>query len=315
MAPILIIIAGPTAVGKTACAIWLAQRLATEIISADSMQIYQAMDIGTAKPTLAERQQAPHHLIDLVKPDQPFSVADYQQRFDQIVAGLHSQGQIPLVVGGTGLYIRAATQGFALDNPAKANPALRAELQAQAAAAGPESLYRQLLKVDPQTTARLHPNDLRRVIRALEVYLTTGIPISRLQTKDTLRYRMIYLLFNRDRAELYHRINARVDRMLVDGLIDEVAALRAQGYPASLRPMQSLGYKQINQLLDGQISLEAAVDTIKQKTRNYAKRQLTWFHREPVDWEVNLSRGAQEFYPEILRNLEGRLKTLSNLYK
>jgi tRNA dimethylallyltransferase len=313
MTPILIIIAGPTAVGKSAFAIWLAQRLETEIISADSMQIYQTMDIGTAKPTLAERQQTSHHLIDLVKPDQPFSVADYQQKFDQVAAKLHSRGQIPLVVGGTGLYIRAVTQGFGLDNPAKADPALRAELQARAATVGPENLYQQLLKVDPQTAVRLHPNDLHRVIRALEVYLTTGIPISRLQTKDSLRYRMIYLLLKRDRGELYQRIDTRVDQMLTDGLIDEVTALRAQGYPASLHPMQSLGYKQINQLLDGQISFETAVTIIKQKTRNYAKRQLTWFHREPVDWEVNLSRGDQEFYPEILHKLEGRLKTLSNL--
>jgi tRNA dimethylallyltransferase len=308
----IIIIAGPTAVGKTTLAIWLAQRLNTEIISADSMQVYRTMNIGTAKPTWAEQQQVVHHLIDLVEPDQAFSVADYQENFNQTVASFNTRHKIPLVVGGTGLYLRASIQGYALDNPAEAHHELRAELAAQAAAAGNDCLYQQLTQVDPAAAAQIHPNDLRRIIRALEVYLTTGIPISRFQTKDTARFQTIYLLLNRDRAELYHRIEARVDQMLEQGLTDEVIKLRKQGYAADLKPMQSLGYKQINQYLDAQISLAEATDTIKQKTRNYAKRQLTWFKRESLDWELNLSGKDMEFYPKILHYLEGRLSKLSN---
>jgi tRNA dimethylallyltransferase len=309
----IIIIAGPTAVGKTAFAIWLAQQLHTAIISADSMQVYRAMDIGTAKPTWAEQQQVTHHLIDLVEPDQAFSVANYQEKFNQTVALFNTQHQIPLVVGGTGLYIRASIQGYALDNPAEAHHDLRAALTAQAAATGNDSLYQQLMQVDPVAAAQIHPNDLHRLIRALEVYLTTGIPISRLQTKDMARFRTIYLLLNRDRAELYHRIEIRVEQMLEQGLVDEVIKLRKQGYAADLKPMQSLGYKQINQYLDAQISLAEAAKLIKQKTRNYAKRQLTWFKHEPLDRELNLSGKDVQFYPEILHYLEGRLSELSNL--
>jgi tRNA dimethylallyltransferase len=309
----IIIVAGPTAVGKTALAIWLAQKLQTEIISADSMQVYQMMDIGTAKPSPAEQKLATHHLIDLAPPDQIFSVADYQEKFNQTVAAFNTRRQIPLVVGGTGLYIRACLQGYALDNPAAAQPELRSKLAVWAATEGNEALYQQLKQIDPGAAAKIHPNDLRRIIRALEVYLTIGIPISKLQTKDTNRFRTIYLLLNRNRAELYQRIETRVDQMLRQGLIDEVNMLRKRGYAADLKPMQSLGYKQINQYLDARLSLAEATELIKQKTRNYAKRQLTWFKREPLDCELNLSVADQEFYPEILHYLEGRLNALSNL--
>jgi tRNA dimethylallyltransferase len=309
----IIIIAGPTAVGKTALAIQLAKQLNTEIISADSMQVYQIMDIGTAKPTLAEQQQAVHHLIDLVKPDQPFSVADYQEKFNKTVADLNTRNKIPLVSGGTGLYLRACLQGYALNNPAAAHPELRAELAARAASHGNADLYQQLTQVDPTAATQIHPNDLRRIIRALEVYLTTGLPISRLQTKAAAGFPTIYLLLNRDRAELYHRIDTRVDRMFDAGLVEEVIKLRKLGYTADLKPMQSLGYKYLNQYLDGQVSLSEAAQAIKQKTRNYAKRQLTWFKREPFDRELNLSGKDQEFYPEILQYIEGRLSKLSNL--
>ncbi|MGD8401568.1 MAG: tRNA (adenosine(37)-N6)-dimethylallyltransferase MiaA [Bacillota bacterium] len=309
----MIIIAGPTAVGKTALAIWLAQQLNTEIISADSMQVYQAMDIGTAKPTPTEQLKVAHHLIDLVKPDQPFSVADYQEKFVKTVADLNIRHKIPLVVGGTGLYLRACLQGYALDNSAAAHPELRAELAARAATHGNSDLYQQLTQVDPIAATQIHPNDLRRIIRALEVYLTTGVPISRLATKDAARFQTVYLWLNRHRAELYRRIETRVDRMLEAGLVEEVIKLRKEGYAAACKPMQSLGYKQINQYLDGQVSLAEATRTIKQKTRNYAKRQLTWFKREPYDRELNLSGKDREFYPEILRYIEGRLSKLSNL--
>ncbi|HYH03426.1 MAG TPA: tRNA (adenosine(37)-N6)-dimethylallyltransferase MiaA [Bacillota bacterium] len=308
----IIVIAGPTAVGKTALALWLARQLDTEIISADSMQVYCWMDIGTAKPSQGEQQQVRHHLIDLVNPDQPFSVADYQCLFNETVDNLVAQGKVPLVVGGTGLYIRACTQSFSLDNPAEANPEIRARLTGLAQSEGTTALHQQLIDVDPDAAAAIHPNDLRRIIRALEVFLTTGIPISQIQKKDDSRFETIYILLNRERPELYHRIEVRVDEMLATGLVAEVKALRDAGYTRDLKPMQSLGYKQINDFLDQHCSFDQAVADIKQKTRNYAKRQLTWFNREPLDLKINLSGKTEEFYPEILRFIEGRLSQTSN---
>lgn len=310
----IIIIAGPTAVGKTALALWLAQQLDTEIISADSMQVYRFMDIGTAKPSPAEQQLVRHHLIDIVTPDQSFSVADYQSLFAQTVDELVARGKVPLVAGGTGLYIRACTQGFTLDNPAQANPELRTRLAEQAEREGSVSLHRWLTEVDPAAAATIHPNDLRRIIRALEVFITTGIPISQIQKKDESRYETIYIFLNRDRQELYHRIEVRVDEMLAMGLVSEVKALRDAGYSRKLKSMQSLGYKQINDYLDQLCSFDQAVADMKQKTRNYAKRQLTWFNREPLNLKINLSGKNEEFYPEILRYIEGRLNRMSNRF-
>jgi tRNA dimethylallyltransferase len=311
MLPILVI-AGPTAVGKTDFAIRLASQLNTEIISADSMQIYQYMDIGTAKPTLAEQTAVPHHLIDIVPPDREFSVADYQQRFNAQVAEFNRRQQLPLVVGGTGLYIRACVQSYTLDNPANADPRLRRRLTEQADREGNAVLFRQLAAVDPEAAARIHPNDQRRVIRALEVFLTTGVPISQLQKKNPARFSTVYLLLERERAELYSRIESRVDRMMADGLEEEVAALVNRGYGYDLKAMQSLGYKQVGDYLQNRCTREEAVAAIKQKTRNYAKRQLTWFHREPLDLTVDLTGKNKQFYREIFRSIEGRLRQTSN---
>jgi tRNA dimethylallyltransferase len=305
----LIVITGPTAVGKTDLAIWLAERLNGEIISADSMQVYKYMDIGTAKPTLEEQQRVKHHLIDIVKPSEDFSVADYRVLFDQTVSSLNGQGKIPLMVGGTGLYIRACLRSFSFIDPG-ADPELRHKLREQATDAGPGFLHQRLQQVDPEAAARIHPNDNHRIIRALEVYLHTGTPFSLIRSKQeiALKYPLIYVFLDRDRAELYQRIEVRVDSMLKQGLVLEVKELLKQGFSSNLKAMQSLGYQQINEYIENKISLEQATELIKQKTRNYAKRQLTWFRKEPVDLWINISGPSEEFFGEILNYIEGRLK-------
>ncbi len=304
----LIILAGPTAVGKTEVSLKLAEHINAEIVSADSMQVYKRMDIGTAKPSREERQAVPHHLIDLVEPDEDFSVADYQRHFQQTVASIYTRGKLPLLTGGTGLYIRACIQGFDLE-PGSPIPGLRQELKEQAEEYGPLYLYQRLVEVDPEAAAKIHPNDHRRVIRALEVFFSTGAPISRLQQNRShnFEYKLIYLFLNRDRSELYQRIELRVDRMIAEGLVEEVQSLLKNGFSSKLKPMQSLGYKQIGCYLEQKCSLEDATATIKQETRRYAKRQLTWFRKEPIDFMINISGGSQEFFGDILNYIEGRL--------
>jgi tRNA dimethylallyltransferase len=306
----LIVIAGPTAVGKTEFAIWLSGQLNAEIISADSMQVYKYMDIGTAKPSPLEQRLVKHYLIDVVEPDQEFSVADYKSLFDQTVRMIQSAGKLPIMVGGSGLYIRACTQSFFFEDPGGADWELRNSLKAQAQEHGVQCLYQQLEKVDAIAASRIHPNDLRRIIRALEVYQSTGIPISRLQAERNpdSQYQTIYIFIDRDRSELYQRIEARVDLMIEQNLIGEVESLLKRGYSPDLKPMQSLGYKQINEYFQRIYPLEEAVNRIKQLTRNYAKRQLTWFRKEPVDFWVNISSNKQEFFGVILNYIRGRLK-------
>ncbi len=306
----LIVIAGPTAVGKTDLAIRLAKSLNSEIISADSMQVYKYMDIGTAKPTLEEQFMVRHHLIDIVEPNQDFSVADYQKLFNQVVSKLHGKGKIPVVVGGTGLYIRACLRAFSFTDPG-ADQELRQNLREQALKSeGTHCLYEQLKKVDSVTAERIHPNDHHRIIRALEVYLRTGIPFSEIPKNQPVndKYQTIYLFLDRNRDELYQRIEKRVDSMLEQGLVEEVEGLLKQGFSPELKAMQSLGYQQINQYLKSIISFEEAQKLMKQKTCNYAKRQLTWFRKEPIDRWVNISGKNEEFFGEILNYIEGRIK-------
>jgi tRNA dimethylallyltransferase len=304
----LIILAGPTAVGKTELSIKLAQHLKAEIISADSMQVYKRMDIGTAKPSREEREAVPHHLIDLVEPDQDFSVADYQRCFEQTVASIYSKGKLPLLTGGTGLYIRACIQGYNLE-PGEPLPDLRRKLKEEAERFGSSYIYQKLVKVDPVAAAKIHPNDLRRVIRSLEVFKNTGVPISQLPQKRNsgYEYNAIYLFLNRERDELYRRIELRAERMVSEGLVEEVHDLLNNGFSSQLKPMQSLGYKQICSYLQGEVSLEEAIASIKQETRRYAKRQLTWFRKEPIDYLINISGDSQEFFGVILNYIEGRL--------
>ena len=304
----LIILAGPTAVGKTELSLKLAQRINGEIVSADSMQVYKRMDIGTAKPSREERGNVPHHLIDLVEPDRDFSVADYKRYFGPTVASIYAKGKLPLMTGGTGLYIRACTQAFNLE-PGEPHPALRQELKEQAGQFGPEYIHQKLAKVDPQAASKIHPNDIRRVIRALEIYQITGQPISELQQKRSpgSKYNLIYLFLNREREELYRRIELRVEQMISAGFVEEVRSLLESGLSPQLKSMQSLGYKQLCNYLQGTVSLDQAVASIKQETRHYAKRQLTWFRREPVDYTINISGDLQEYFGDILNYIEGRL--------
>ena len=282
----LIIILGPTAAGKTALAVQLAENFAGEIINADSMQIYRGMDIGTAKPDQSLLQRVPHHLLGIVEPDQPFSAADFRVKAETAVRDIHNRGKRVIVVGGTGLYIKALTKGL-IDYP-EGNETIREELAAIAKDAGRDELHRQLNLVDPVTAAKLHPNDQVRIIRALEVFRMTGCPISVHREKHAFQntgFRCLKLGITIDRAELYRRIDNRVDWMIQHGFIEEVQTLLANGYASHLKPMRSLGYRQICAYLAGEYSLVEAIRLIKRDTRHYAKRQLTWFKKDlEIKW-------------------------------
>ena len=286
MRPILVIV-GPTAVGKTGLAIRVAKQVDGEIISADSMQVYKGLDIGTAKPTEAERQGVPHHLLDVVAVDQEFSVADYQLMVEDILMDLAKRGKTPILTGGTGLYIRAVLEGFVFDSQGK-DDVLRARLQEVAESQGNIALHRRLAVVDPDTAKRLHPNDRRRVIRALEIYHTTGQPLSQhLDAQKQLepRHQAVKFGLARNRPRLYQRIDARVDQMIEAGLLDEVKNLLEQGLAEGATAMQALGYKELVGYLRGEYDLAEAIRLLKRDTRRYAKRQLTWFRRdEEIIW-------------------------------
>ncbi len=313
MAP-LIVLVGPTAVGKTELAVNLALHFGAAIISADSMQVYRGMDIGTAKPTEAERKGVPHYLIDLVHPDQPFTVVDYQERYNQVKSRLDREGIMPILTGGTGLYIRAVTQGFIFPDPPP-DPELRAALREEAEVKGRTAVYQHLAELDPAAARKIHPHDLKRTLRALEVIMVSGRPFSEQQqaARRELTPDIIYIGLTRSRAELYERINLRVDRMIAAGLQEEVATLLAEGYGPELPAMQGLGYKELIPVVRGEKSLPEAVTELKKKTRHYAKRQETWFRREPVEKWFRLSPGEEDIcYKKILQYLEGRINQVSN---
>lgn len=274
-----IVLVGPTATGKTAAAITLAQRLNGEIVNADSMQVYRGMDIGTAKPTWEERQQAVFHLLDLITPDQPFSVSAWKTLAEAAIADIARRGKRPIVCGGTGLYVRALLDDWSLAETPPA-PGLREALREELERRGAPALHAQLVKVDPESASRLHPNDSVRILRALEVYRLTGQTISDYQERDkrlaTARP-AIRLGLTMERLELYARIEARVDTMLDMGFVDEVRRLLDKGYAPTLSPLKSLGYKEIVALLQGELDAATTCATIKQNTRRFAKRQQTWF--------------------------------------
>ncbi|HZO87106.1 MAG TPA: tRNA (adenosine(37)-N6)-dimethylallyltransferase MiaA [Chthonomonadaceae bacterium] len=277
-----IVLVGPTATGKTAAAVELAERIGGEIINADSMQVYRGMDIGTAKPTPEERARVRFHLLDVVTPDQPFSVAEWKERAEAALAEIATRDRWPILCGGTGLYLRALLDDWTLaETPA--DPALREQLRAEVAHLGAPALHGRLCTVDPATAARLHPNDAVRIVRALEVYHATGVPISEHQARDRAArpprpaFRLGLTL---PRPQLYARIDARVEAMLAAGLEAEVRGLLAQGVSPALSPLRSLGYKEMAAFLRGEIDRATAIERIKQETRRYAKRQLTWFRAE-----------------------------------
>lgn len=277
----LVIILGPTTVGKSELAIELAQKFSLEIINADSMQLYRGMDIGSAKPSLEERKLVTHHLIDIKDPAEEFSAAQFKNEARKVIFSRAQAGKLLLVVGGTGFYIRALTKG--LFSAPSADLKLREKLKEKERTQGKWYLYKELEKVDPEAASTIHPNDTFRIIRALEVWYLTGDPISQQQKKHQFKHSYFNLLkigVIRDRKEIYHRIEQRVDNMIKDGLVNEVKRLLRRGYPPTIKPFQSLGYKQILSYLQGDLSLDEAVSSIKRNTKRYAKRQLTWFRKD-----------------------------------
>jgi tRNA dimethylallyltransferase len=299
----VIILLGPTAVGKTGLSLLLAKALKTEIISADSMLIYRHMDIGTAKPSLHELKEAKHHLIDILSPDEPFSAGLFRENAVKIINELHSKDKIPLIVGGTGLYIRTLTQGL-FDGPS-ADWSLREELEQEEKTEGKGHLYKRLQKLDPEAAEKIKPNDIRRTIRALEVSLQEQ-KISEHQKCSTQPepYNFIKIGLTRERRELYDIIEGRVDRMMEAGLLKETEELLKM--KPHRTPLQALGYKEMARHLDGEITLDEAVELLKKRTRNYAKRQMTWFRKEPgITWvDISGIMNAEKAFDKMINEVE-----------
>ncbi|MFC6456814.1 tRNA (adenosine(37)-N6)-dimethylallyltransferase MiaA [Paenibacillus vulneris] len=284
--PGLLVLVGPTAVGKTKLSIRLASEYGAEIISGDSMQVYRGMDIGTAKVTPEEQMGVPHHLIDIHDPDYPFSVAEFQERSRKLITEIHDRGRLPFMVGGTGLYVESVCYDYQFSESGS-DEEYREEQRLYAEKHGNEALWERLREVDPETAERLHPNDQRRIIRALEVFHLTGERLSeqlKVQKKQS-PYELCIIGLTMDRALLYKRIEERIDLMLEQGLVEEVRRLRDQGYGTQHISMQGLGYKEILGYLEGAATLEEAVVQLKQDTRRFAKRQLSWFrHMKDIEW-------------------------------
>lgn len=295
----LLVLVGPTAVGKTGLSLDLAQRFNGEIISADSRLFYRGMDIGTAKPTLAERKLIPHHLVDICRPDETLTLGEYQRKAYHAIGDVISRGRLPILVGGTGQYIMAVVEGWGI--PAVApRPALRRQLERL----GAEEAARWLRLLDPQASERIDPRNMRRVIRALEVILVSGRPITELQAKEPPPYDIHIIGLYRERDQLYDRIDRRVDSMIAAGLVEEVASLRERGYRAHLPAMSGLGYRQILAFLRGEMSLEEAIERIKFETHRFARQQATWFRLDdarivwfPASPGVSGEREAAVFQP------------------
>ena len=300
-------IVGPTATGKSAVGVELAKRIGGEIISADSMQIYKGMNIGTAKITLDEMDGVAHYLTDIVEPSEPFSVAQYQKLARQIIDELAMNGKIPVLVGGTGLYIRSVIDKLNFPS-GDISSKIRRKLEMRAQEESPAALYEELIKKDPAAAEIVHPNNVRRIIRALEVIELTGRPFSEFhrewKTRESL-YDLEMFGLTMDREKLHERINRRVDSMFKAGLLDEVEGLVAQGYESFLTSQQAIGYKELIGFLKGEISLEEAIETIKTRTRQYAKRQLTWFRADPrVKWIDITGKSTAEIAGEIMAQLK-----------
>jgi tRNA dimethylallyltransferase len=297
MKPKIVIILGPTAVGKSEIALNLADEIGAEIINADSQQVYRYLNVGTGKPSAAERARIPHHLIDAVDPDEEFNAAIFRKLALESVENIQSRGRAVIVCGGTGLYIKALTGGL-FTGPGS-DMEIRKQLDAEIETRGLPYLYERLQTIDPAAITRIHPNDRQRIIRALEIYSLTGKPISVWQAEHAFsesRFDTLLIGLNRARAELYALINHRCDRMIADGLIDEVRGLVEKGYGLNLRPMQSVGYRHMGLLLTSRISAEEALELMKRDTRRLAKRQLTWFRQD---------RKMQWYHPEADRERLG----------
>ncbi|MBQ8801571.1 MAG: tRNA (adenosine(37)-N6)-dimethylallyltransferase MiaA [Clostridium sp.] len=285
----VVVVCGPTASGKTALAVALAKAHNGEVVSADSMQIYRRMDIGTAKPTPEEMEGIPHHMIDVIDPEEDFSVARYVDMAARCVDDILARGKLPIIAGGTGLYIDSLLSGRTFSAFSPESP-MRGELEGRIRAEGGAALLEELAKVDPESAARLHPNDEKRIVRALEVYLTTGKTITQ-HNADTLaippRYAALTLnLSYEDRADMWSRIDRRVDVMMEQGLVEEVRALLGSGVPEKCTAMQAIGYKEMVQAIRVTGDYAAGAEEIKLRSRQYAKRQLTWFKRNTAARQI-----------------------------
>lgn len=277
----LLVLSGPTASGKTSLALFLARFLPLEIVNADSLQVYRGMDIGTAKPSLEERREVPHHLVDVADPDEEYNAGRFVAEADAAIRGIRGRGRFPLVAGGTGLYIRALLRGL---DPLPKDDAVRARLARRWEEEGGEALFSELRSVDAVSAASIHPSDRIRVLRALEVAEISGTPPSALKRHwagASAKYRVLFLAISVERDRLCRRIDARVDGMFRKGLVDEVRGLLSQGYSTGLKPMQALGYRHVVSHLRDGVPLPEAIGEMKRDTRRYAKRQVTWLRREP----------------------------------
>lgn len=296
--PALVVILGPTAAGKTEVAIQIAERLGGEIVSADSRLFYHGMDIGTAKPTLVERERVPHHLIDVAEPDQIWSLALFQQKAREAITEIIFRGRLPLLVGGTGQYIRAVIQGWDVPK-VEPNPELRAALEDWAAEIGGDGLHQRLTTLDPQAAAGIDGRNLRRTVRALEVILSSGRRFSEQRQSQPSRYRCLLLGLTRPRAELYQRIDARIQMMIDAGLVEEVQALLRRGYSLDLPTLSAIGYREMIAYLQGKLPLDEAVRQMQRATRIFVRRQANWF--KPDDPDIHWFRAGEGTLDEMLR--------------
>ncbi len=306
----LITIVGPTAVGKSKLGLHLARCFDGEIVNADSRQVYRYMDIGTAKPGPEERSVVPHHLLDVVDPNEPFSLAIYRQMAEQSISQIQLRGKIPFLVGGSGLYVWTIVEGWQI--PAiPPNPALRQRLEQQAKEEGIFKLFQELQRVDPIAAAKIMPTNLRRIVRALEVYLMSGKPISQWWQKAPPAFPILVIGLTVERTELYHRIDFRVDEMLKRGLVEEVRQLLNKGFGLHLPAMSSIGYRQIGEYLQGRMSLEEAVRQIKWQTRCFTRRQYAWFRIDDprIHW-FNIE--TVNVYQDIEKLVEAFLEDQAN---
>lgn len=301
----LVAIVGPTAVGKTKYSIGLAKALQAEIISGDSMQVYKGMDIGTAKITAAEMENIPHHLIDILSPNEVFNAAKFKDLAEEAITTIHQHGHIPMLVGGSGMYVNGLLYDYQFSE-VQTNQAIREKIEKEIETKGLEAVHAHLMAVDPGSEGSIFPNDKKRIIRALEVYELTGKPYSedqKMKTRYDSAYDLAYIGLTMDRAHLYERINLRVDLMVEQGLVDEVKALLALGFHPDCVALQGIGYKEIIMALKGEMSLDESIELIKKKTRNFAKRQLTWFRRDPnIHW-VDLETESEASHLEEMLNI------------
>lgn len=309
----LLIVVGPTAVGKTDTSIELAKKLDGEIISADSMQIYKYMDIGTAKPTIDEIQGITHHLINVIEPNEVFTVANFQKQTKVVIEEIINRNKLPIIAGGTGLYVNSIIYNMDFTRTVS-NWTLRNQLQLEANKYGNEYIHNKLREIDPESADRIHKNNIKRVIRAIEIFHESGEKMGDFQKDLQLdnKYNFVLIGLTRDRHELYDRINKRVDIMIQDGLIEEVAELLNRGYSKDLIAFKGLGYKEIISYLNHDINLDKAIEILKRDTRRYAKRQLTWFKRlENIKW-YNLSQydSKENLINNIIKYIKGHFEQL-----